>query len=122
RRHAARGVAIARRAGAGRHVSPLACELCRAREAACGAARVQRHHRRAVAAGSRSRAGVPAHHGAASLACQTKTQVIPAFGSGCLTLLYKELLRFWKVSFQTILAPVLTALLYLLIFSHVLES
>ena len=38
------------------------------------------------------------------------------------TLLYKELLRFWKVSFQTILAPMLTSLLYLLIFSHVLES
>ncbi|HXR56756.1 MAG TPA: ABC transporter permease [Casimicrobiaceae bacterium] len=42
--------------------------------------------------------------------------------SGLLTLLQKELLRFWKVSFQTIAAPVLTALLYLLIFSHVLES
>ncbi|MGC1818094.1 MAG: ABC transporter permease [Casimicrobiaceae bacterium] len=42
--------------------------------------------------------------------------------SGFATLLYKELLRFWKVSFQTIAAPVLTALLYLLIFSHVLES
>jgi ABC-2 type transport system permease protein len=42
-------------------------------------------------------------------------------GAGWPTLLYKELLRFWKVSFQTILAPVLTALLYLLIFSHVLE-
>src|ERR1700675_737478 len=42
--------------------------------------------------------------------------------SGWRTLLYKELLRFWKVSFQTILAPVLTSLLYLLIFSHVLES
>ena len=37
-------------------------------------------------------------------------------------LFYKELLRFRKVSFQTVLAPVLTALLYLLIFSHVLES
>ena len=48
--------------------------------------------------------------------------VAPVAGSGWLTLLYKELLRFWKVSFQTILAPVLTALLYLLIFSHVLES
>jgi ABC-2 type transport system permease protein len=47
---------------------------------------------------------------------------IPAFGSGWLTLFYKELLRFWKVSFQTILAPMLTSLLYLLIFSHVLES
>ncbi|MEP7206093.1 MAG: ABC transporter permease [Casimicrobiaceae bacterium] len=43
-------------------------------------------------------------------------------GAGWPTLLYKELLRFWKVAFQTILAPVLTSLLYLLIFSHVLES
>jgi ABC-2 type transport system permease protein len=43
-------------------------------------------------------------------------------GAGWLTLLYKELLRFWKVAFQTILAPVFTTLLYLLIFSHVLES
>lgn len=41
---------------------------------------------------------------------------------GFYTLLYKELLRFWKVSFQTVAAPILTALLYLLIFSHVLES
>ena len=41
---------------------------------------------------------------------------------GWMTLLYKELLRFWKVSFQTVAAPVLTALLYLLIFSHVLEG
>lgn len=42
--------------------------------------------------------------------------------SGLPTLLYKEILRFWKVSFQTIAAPVLTAMLYLLIFSHVLEA
>ncbi len=42
--------------------------------------------------------------------------------SGLGTLLYKEVLRFWKVSFQTIAAPVLTSLLYLLIFSHVLEA
>ena len=48
--------------------------------------------------------------------------MIHALGSGWFTLFYKELLRFWKVSFQTILAPVLSALLYLLIFSHVLES
>jgi ABC-2 type transport system permease protein len=46
----------------------------------------------------------------------------PPVGSGFSTLLYKELLRFWKVSAQTVMAPVLTALLYLLIFSHVLES
>jgi ABC-2 type transport system permease protein len=37
------------------------------------------------------------------------------------TLMYKELLRFWKVGFQTVGAPVLTALLYLLVFSHVLD-
>jgi ABC-2 type transport system permease protein len=42
--------------------------------------------------------------------------------SGFPTLLYKELLRFWKVSFQTVAAPILTALLYLLIFSHVLAD
>jgi ABC-2 type transport system permease protein len=41
---------------------------------------------------------------------------------GFRTLLYKEVLRFWKVGFQTVAAPVLTALLYLLIFAHVLES
>ncbi|MBU6460778.1 MAG: ABC transporter permease [Proteobacteria bacterium] len=41
---------------------------------------------------------------------------------GFSTLFYKELLRFWKVSFQTVLAPVLTTLLYLLIFSYVLSK
>jgi ABC-2 type transport system permease protein len=40
---------------------------------------------------------------------------------GFRTLLMKEVLRFWKVSFQTVAAPVLNAILYLLIFSHVLE-
>lgn len=43
-------------------------------------------------------------------------------GTGFRTLLYKEVLRFWKVSFQTIAAPVLTAVLYLLVFGHVLET
>jgi ABC-2 type transport system permease protein len=38
------------------------------------------------------------------------------------TLFYKEVLRFRKVAFQTIAAPVMTALLYLLIFSHVLDA
>ena len=42
--------------------------------------------------------------------------------SGARTLMYKEMLRFWKVSFQTVAAPVLTAVLYLLIFGHVLEG
>jgi ABC-2 type transport system permease protein len=32
------------------------------------------------------------------------------------------MLRFWKVSFQTIAAPVLTSVLYLLVFGHVLEE
>jgi ABC-2 type transport system permease protein len=39
-----------------------------------------------------------------------------------LTLFYKELLRFWKVAFQTVAAPILTSLLYLLIFAHALEG
>ena len=42
--------------------------------------------------------------------------------SGFNTLFYKELLRFWKVSFQTVLAPVITALLYLTIFGHALRG
>jgi ABC-2 type transport system permease protein len=42
--------------------------------------------------------------------------------TGVGSLLYKEVLRFWKVSFQTVAAPVLTAVLYLLIFGHVLED
>jgi ABC-2 type transport system permease protein len=40
---------------------------------------------------------------------------------GFLTLLKKELVRFWKVSFQTVAAPVLTALLYQLIFAHAMS-
>jgi ABC-2 type transport system permease protein len=41
---------------------------------------------------------------------------------GAGTLFYKEVLRFWKVAFQTVAAPVLTAVLYLLIFGHVLQG
>ena len=41
---------------------------------------------------------------------------------GTWTLFKKELLRFWRVSFQTVAAPIMTALLYLLIFSHVLQD
>jgi ABC-2 type transport system permease protein len=41
---------------------------------------------------------------------------------GLWTLFRKELLRFWRVAFQTVAAPVMTALLYLLVFSHVLEG
>ena len=42
--------------------------------------------------------------------------------SGWSTLFYKEVLRFWKVSFQTVAAPVLTSVLYMLIFGHVLDQ
>jgi len=41
---------------------------------------------------------------------------------GFQTLFYKEILRFWKVATQTITAPILTALLYLMIFGHVLDK
>ena len=43
-------------------------------------------------------------------------------GSGFPTLLRKEIKRFYKVAFQTVAAPVLTAVLYLMIFGHVLEG
>ena len=42
--------------------------------------------------------------------------------TGWQALFYKEVLRFWKVGFQTVAAPVLTAVLYLVIFGHVLED
>ena len=42
--------------------------------------------------------------------------------TGFRTLLGKELLRFWKVAVQTIAAPVLTVLLYLVVFAYALEG
>ncbi|CAH0251941.1 Inner membrane transport permease YadH [Massilia sp. Bi118] len=41
---------------------------------------------------------------------------------GFKTLFYKEILRFWKVATQTVAAPIVTSMLYLLIFGHVLEG
>ncbi|MBL1432408.1 MAG: ABC transporter permease [Gammaproteobacteria bacterium] len=41
---------------------------------------------------------------------------------GFKTLLKKELLRFWRVAFQTIFAPAVTTLLYLVVFSQALDS
>jgi ABC-2 type transport system permease protein len=46
----------------------------------------------------------------------------PRPASGFPTLLYKEILRFWKVSVQTVAAPALTAVLYLLLFAHVMQD
>ncbi|EWS65704.1 MAG TPA: metal-dependent hydrolase [Hydrogenophaga sp.] len=42
--------------------------------------------------------------------------------TGWQMLFYKEILRFWKVGFQTVAAPVITAILYMMIFGHVLED
>jgi ABC-2 type transport system permease protein len=44
------------------------------------------------------------------------------YGSGFPSLLRKEVKRFYKVAFQTVAAPVLTAVLYLMIFGHVLDG
>lgn len=41
---------------------------------------------------------------------------------GVYTLFHKEVLRFYKVALQTVGAPVITSLLYLLVFSHVLDQ
>lgn len=41
---------------------------------------------------------------------------------GFYTLLNKEVLRFYKVFLQTVIAPVITTLLYLLVFSHALKG
>jgi ABC-2 type transport system permease protein len=42
--------------------------------------------------------------------------------NGWQALFFKEIQRFWKVGFQTVAAPVITAILYLMIFGHVLED
>ena len=104
-------------------------------ETLLAALRAGRHRdRRARAGRDRPRAGVPADHEPAGAAHEREgpsrgarrdpaedsaTTSFPTVsasadthigidGHGWLTLLYKELLRFWKVSFQTIAAPILT--------------
>lgn len=42
--------------------------------------------------------------------------------TGFTALFYKEVLRFWKVALQTVGAPAITAVLYLLVFSHALDA
>lgn len=41
---------------------------------------------------------------------------------GFQTLFYKEVLRFWKVAMQTVTAPIMTAMMYLLIFGQALDG
>ncbi|MBS0501031.1 MAG: ABC transporter permease [Burkholderiaceae bacterium] len=65
---------------------------------------------------SNGQAITPAPQGARHL------HALPAPEDGWKMLLAKEVLRFWRVATQTIAAPVLTSVLYLLIFGHVLEG
>jgi ABC-2 type transport system permease protein len=67
-------------------------------------------------------AGAPAPDPARAAAVLPAAVAEGASWTGFRTLLYKESLRFWKVSFQTIAAPVLTGVLYLLVFGHVLDA
>lgn len=66
--------------------------------------------------------GVPSSKQDDTPTTASKMQPQPEMASGFPTLFRKELMRFSKVAFQTVAAPVLTALLYLLIFAHVLEG
>jgi energy-coupling factor transporter ATP-binding protein EcfA2 len=88
----------------------------RDRTAAGGAAAGGLPDRGFASDADRSRGRLPRRHAQAPAGGQEQRPM-----TGFRTLLYKEVLRFWKVSFQTVGAPVLTALLYLMIFSHVLE-
>lgn len=64
----------------------------------------------------------PAPEVASSERQDMRLQAVPAPNDGWKMLLKKEVLRFWRVALQTIAAPVLTAVMYLLIFGHVLEG
>jgi ABC-2 type transport system permease protein len=57
-----------------------------------------------------------------SAAATASDEVSGSNMTGWQTLFCKETLRFWKVGFQTVGAPVLTAVLYMLIFGHVLQD
>src|SRR5262249_18394992 len=80
----------------------------RAREAARGGSR----RRGARGRRARARGRVPADHAPRGARAVT----------GFPTLLYKEVLGFWKVRFHTVAAPVLSSLLYLLVFAHALAD
>src|SRR5205085_2885349 len=108
-RRATRGRSRPRGGGERRRVPLAARHLSRARGRARAAARVGRRHPRDGSASARPRGSVPASHR-------------PAAMKRFATLCHKELLRFFKVSIQTVAAPVLTALLYLVIFGHALEG
>src|SRR6185437_2744713 len=69
-----------------------------------------------------ARAGVREDHEPGQReAARRRAGALPAL-RGFPTLLRKELARFWKVAFQTVAAPVVSALLYLLVFAHALAG
>src|SRR6185295_48975 len=80
--------------------------LCRPRAAARPAAPGRGRDRRPGARPARPRAGVSGAY------------LMTAFW----TLFMKETMRFWKVAMQTVAAPVLTSLLYLVIFGYVFSG
>jgi ABC-2 type transport system permease protein len=51
-----------------------------------------------------------------------RLDALAAPNDGWKMLLYKEVMRFWRVAAQTIAAPVLSSVLYLMIFGHVLSE
>ena len=53
---------------------------------------------------------------------ETKRLPVQVYAAGAWALLNKETMRFVKVAVQTILAPVVSSLLFLLIFAHLLEG
>ena len=65
---------------------------------------------------------MPAEHRAAASTISTGAADHRTTGSGFWTLFYKEWMRFWKVSVQTVLAPLLSALLYLVVFAYTLRD
>src|SRR2546430_2440076 len=83
--------------------------LCGGRTDSRKVARSRRRDRGHAIAASRSGRRIHSDHGGRKMI-------------GFQTLFYKEVLRFWKVATQTLTAPIVTAMLYLLIFGHVLEE
>src|SRR5260221_716802 len=108
-RGSARRPAGQRARGRRRAVPAAPCELPRPRRGAGAAAPGRRRHPRDGARAARPRRSFSAGH---------RARVMSRF----LTLCHKELLRLFKVSVQTIAAPVLTTLLYLVIFGHALDG
>src|SRR5690606_7057243 len=109
-----------RRAAAGRSGHRAAPGRAGARPAPRRRARARAGARRASpggASGARARAAAAGARGRLRAPDREERAV-----TGFYTLFHKELLRFIKVSIQTIAAPVLTALLYLLVFAQALEG